>query len=90
MKSLWSKLLELCKTRTKKSSPDMFNFYVVLAGHDMVTDAGRVTTRRRKLKVQLVPKNKDLPKTWVLTGKQFEVFRPKNQIFQSWHGEQNK
>ena len=30
---IW-KLLELCKTRTKKSSPDMFNFYVVLAGRD--------------------------------------------------------
>ena len=36
------KLLELCKTRAKKSSPDMFKFYVVLAGHDMVTDAGRI------------------------------------------------
>ena len=44
------KLLELCKTRIKKSSPDLFNFYVVLAGHDMVTDAGRVTTCRRKIK----------------------------------------
>ena len=28
----------------------MFNFYVVFAGHDMVTDAGRATTRRFKLK----------------------------------------
>ena len=33
-KAFISKLLELCKTRTKKSSPDMFNFYVVLAGRD--------------------------------------------------------
>ena len=49
-KSLRSKLLELCKTRTKKSSPDQFNFYVVLAGHDMVTNAGRATTCRRKVK----------------------------------------
>ena len=28
----------------------MFNFCVVFAGHDMVTDAGRATTRRRKFK----------------------------------------
>ena len=27
----------------------MFNFYVVSAGHDMVTDAGRGTTCRRKI-----------------------------------------
>ena len=44
------KLLDLCKTRTKKSSPDMFNFYVVLAGHDKLNDAGRATTCRRKFK----------------------------------------
>ena len=28
----------------------MFNFYVVLAGHDMFTEAGRATTSRRKFK----------------------------------------
>ena len=33
--------MELGKTRTKMSIPDMFNFYVTLAGHDMVNDAGR-------------------------------------------------
>ena len=44
------KLLDLCKTRTKESSPDMFNFYVVLAGHDKVSDAGKATTCRRKFK----------------------------------------
>ena len=44
------KLSELCNTRSKKPSPDPFNFYVVLAGHDMVTDAGRATTCRRKFK----------------------------------------
>ena len=43
-------MLELCMTRTKKSSPDMFNFYVVLAGHTKVSDAGRATTGRRKFK----------------------------------------
>ena len=28
----------------------MFSFYVLLTGHYMVTDAGRTTTRRRKIK----------------------------------------
>ena len=28
----------------------MFNFYLVLAGHDKVNDAGRATTYRRKFK----------------------------------------
>ena len=28
----------------------MFNFYVVLTGHDMVTDASKATTCRRKFK----------------------------------------
>ena len=49
-KSLWSKLLELCKTRTKKSGPNMLKFYVILARHEMITDAGRATTCRRKFK----------------------------------------
>ena len=44
------KLLALCKIRTKKSSPDMFNFYVVLSGLAKVPDAGRATTCRRKFK----------------------------------------
>ena len=37
--------MELCKTGTKKSSPDMFNFYIDLAGHDMITDAGEKPSR---------------------------------------------
>ena len=44
------KLLEICKTSFKKASPDMFIFYVVLAGHDNVNDAGRSATSRRKFK----------------------------------------
>ena len=40
------KLSELCKTRPKKSSPDMFNLYVVLTSHDKVTDVGRASTLR--------------------------------------------
>ena len=34
MQQLKLELLELGKTRTTKASPDMFNFYVVLAGHN--------------------------------------------------------
>ena len=49
-KAFTLKLLELCKTRTKKASPDTFNFYVVLVSHDQVTGAGRATTCGRKLK----------------------------------------
>ena len=43
-------LLELCKTRAKKSSPITFNFYVILAGHEMVTDASRAVTCWRMFK----------------------------------------
>ena len=72
----------------------MFNLYVVYAGHDTVTDVGKATTRRRKFKaplVQKVQKMKDLPKTWVLTGKQFENFSPKKiKKIQFSLGEQNK
>ena len=48
-KTFRSKLLELCKTRAKKSSPDMLNFYAVLAGHDTIIDASGTTTCRRKI-----------------------------------------
>ena len=41
---------ELCKTSAKNSSPDMFNFFVDLAGHDMVIDNDRPTTCRSKIK----------------------------------------
>ena len=51
-KAFTLKLLGLCKTRAKKSSLDMFNFNVVLAGHDMVIDTSRATTCRRKIKPQ--------------------------------------
>ena len=61
----------------------MFNFDLILAGHDMVSDASRATTCRRKFKAPSLRKNeqkmKDLPKTWILRGKQFEVFRRKKK-----------
>ena len=34
-------LFQLCKTRTKKSSPDLFDFYKISDGYDIVNDAGR-------------------------------------------------
>ena len=57
----------------------MINVYVVLAGHDMITDAGRATTCRRILKPhhykQEVHKTKDLSETWDSTAKTFEDIR---------------
>ena len=41
------KLLEHCKTRIKKSNPDLLTFYVISGGHDMANDAGRATRCRR-------------------------------------------
>ena len=80
-KAFRSKLLEFCKTRTTKSSPEMFNFYVVFAGQNMVTDAGRITSCRRKFKTSWlrtkIQKMKEFSKTWVLTGKQLEDIRQK-------------
>ena len=37
----------ICKTRAKKSIPDMFNFYVVLADYDMIPGTDKATTCRR-------------------------------------------
>ena len=44
------KLLEFCKTRTKKWNPYLLIFYVVSGGHDIANDAGRATTCRRNFK----------------------------------------
>ena len=59
----------------------MFNFYVCLAGRDMITDAGRATTCRRNLKPhhykKEVHKTMDLSETWASTAKMFEDFRQK-------------
>ena len=67
MQKLELKLLELGKTRTKKASPDMFNFYVVLAVHDKVNDAGRAPLAGANSKPhhykEEVQQMKDLPKT---------------------------
>ena len=41
-KAFRGKLFELFKTRTKKSSPDLFNFYVISADQDIVNEAVRL------------------------------------------------
>ena len=78
------KLVELCKTRTKNSSPDLFYFYVVLADHDMVTDAGQTTKCRRKFKTPWlqtkVQKMKDHPKM-SLTEKRLKISDGKKNHF---------
>ena len=60
----------------------MFNFYVDLPGHDMVTDTGRATTCRWKFKAPWlqtkVQKKKDIPKTWVLTENNLKISDEKN------------
>ena len=57
----------------------MFNIFVILAGYDFVTDAGRAIICRPKSQPhhyeQKVQKMKDFSKTWVRRGKQFEDFR---------------
>ena len=88
------KLFELCKTTTKQSSPDLFNFYKISAGHDMVNDAGRATTCRRKLKAPWLQtkgtKMKGILRKWVLAENSLKVSNQKNRKIQSSHGEQNK
>ena len=88
------KLFELCKTTTKQSSPDLFNFYKISAGHDMVNDAGRATTCRRKLKAPWLQtkgtKMKGILRKWVLAENSLKISNQKNRKIQSSHGEQNK
>ena len=50
-------MLELCKTRTKKSSPDMLNFYLAAAARDIVTDNDSPTTCPSKFKAPSLKTN---------------------------------
>ena len=64
----------------------MFNFCVVFAGHDMVTDAGRATTRRRKfkapsLKSKSIKKCRTFRKHEFLEKKPFEAFNEKKRKY---------
>ena len=49
-KAFRMELFELCKTRTMKSSRDLFNFYIISAGHDMANDDDRATLCRCNFK----------------------------------------
>ena len=55
--SIRSELMELCKTGANKSSPGLFNFCVVLAGHDMITGADIATFWTCKFKAPLIYSN---------------------------------
>ena len=76
-------LLELCKSRIKKPSTDVFFFNVTLTVHDMFTEAGTATIYMQKFKAPRLPtkvqKMNDLRKRWVSTGKQLEDFRRKKE-----------
>ena len=80
-KKFRSKQLDICKTRTDTSSLDVFPFKIILAGQDMVTDAGLGTTCERNFKAPCLQtkvwKMKDLSKTWVLTEKSSNISNKK-------------
>ena len=64
-----SKPLELCKTKIKKSSLDMINFYVVSTDPDMVNDTDRSTKCRSNFRATPLQRKREkmkvLPKTWI-------------------------
>ena len=75
------KLLEHCKTRIKKSNPDLLTFYVISGGHDMANDTGRTTTCRRNFKAPWLQtertENEAPSEKMRFNGEQFEKFKPK-------------
>ena len=87
------KLFEFCKTTTKKSSPDLSNFYVTSAGHDMAMTVAGLPRAGSISKPhdykQNVQKVEGLLKKWVSTRKQFEIFKPK-KTKKSSHRIENK
>ena len=80
-KAFRSRLLEICKTRAKKSSPDVFKFYVDVAGHDMVSDNGKGTTCRRTIEAPSLQtkstRNDGSSENMSFKGEQIEDFRQK-------------
>ena len=86
-KTFRSTQLEHCKPKTKNSSPQMLNFFVILTTQVIVTYAVQATRCRIKIVAESLQTKStimhDRPKTWVLTGKQFEDFgqiRNRNKI----------
>ena len=88
------KLFEFCKTRTKKSSSDLFRFYLISAGDDIAIDAVSATTCRRNFRAPWLQteraKMKGLLKEWALTRNSLKISDKKIQKFHSSQGEQNK
>ena len=93
-KAFRKKLFEHCKTRTKKSSPDVFKFLVISAGHDMANNVGGVATCRRSFKAPWLQtertKNEGPSEKMSFNGEQFEIFKWQNQKIQPSYGERNK
>ena len=81
-KAFRKKLFELCKTRTKKSSPHLINFYIKWASHDMAIETGRAITCRRSFKAPWLQtertKNEGPSEKTSFNGEQFEIFKPKS------------
>ena len=73
--------MEFCKSRNMKSSPDMFNFDVDLAGHNIITDAGRSRLCRLNFEGPSLPtkctKNEGPFESMSFSKKQFEDFNEK-------------
>ena len=61
------------KTRSKKSSPDMFNLYAILTSHDTVTVVGRASIFRHNFNSPSIQrkstKNEGLSENMGFTGK---------------------
>ena len=80
-KAFRMKLFELCKTRIEKSSPDLFNFYVISAGQGMANDDDRATKCRRNFQVSGLQiertKNEGHSEKMIFNGEHIENFKPK-------------
>ena len=72
----------------------MFNFYEELASHDMVTDAGRATTCRSKVRAPPIQREIQrmnvLPKIWVSPNNRLIISDQKLKTFMFGIREQNK
>ena len=91
-KSFRIKLLELCKTRNKKSSPDLIKFYVISAGHGISMTMtglprGGGISKLRDYK-QNVQKMTNLLKKWASTGNSLNFLNQKTK--KSSHRMENK
>ena len=80
-------LFELCKTRTKKSSPDLFKFYVISDGQGMANDNDGATTCRRNFKAPWLQtertRNEGPSEKIIFNGEtvwRFQTKKPKNPI----------